>query len=168
MCTPGARSSNRSSAPSPRPSCSKNSTSTYPDRPCCYRCALSRNGGLRAHFDRCVDVHSLTGAPFGRITSRMSSLPYRLGDSGPAIAEIRGKLVQIGMLVSPTGSVSDEFDRQLDLAVRHFQQDRGLVSNGVVDTTTYRLLDEARWRLGDRLLSYVVTNPLVGDDVMAL
>lgn len=98
----------------------------------------------------------------------MSSLPYRLGDSGPAIAEIRGKLTQIGMLSDPSESGDDQFDERLDLAVRHFQQDRGLVSNGVVDLTTYRLLDEARWRLGDRLLSYVVANPQVGDDVMAL
>ena len=98
----------------------------------------------------------------------MSLLPYRLGDSGPAIAEIRGKLAQIGMPVHSSGSPSDLFDQQLELAIRHFQQDRGLVSNGVVDATTYRLLDEARWRLGDRLLSYVVTNPQVGDDVLAL
>lgn len=98
----------------------------------------------------------------------MSLLPYRLGDSGPAIAEIRGKLSQLGLLPENVDAASEEFDATLDRAVRHFQQDRGQISNGLVDATTYRLLDEARWRLGDRLLSYVVTNPLVGDDIVAL
>jgi N-acetylmuramoyl-L-alanine amidase len=37
-----------------------------------------------------------------------------------------------------------------------------------VGPQTYRRLDVARWRLGDRLLSYVVANPQAGDDVLAL
>lgn len=93
---------------------------------------------------------------------------YRLGDVGPAIAEIRAKLSQLGLLHGATTVGSDAFDPTVDRAVRYFQQDRGLMVTGVVDPTTYRVLDEARWRLGDRLLSFVVANPQTGDDVIAL
>lgn len=97
----------------------------------------------------------------------MTSLRYRLGDSGSAIAEIRSKLTQLGLLddTAPGPSV---FDVDVDSAVRQFQQERGLTATGVVDATTYHALDEARWRLGDRLLSYVPANPQAGDDVIAL
>jgi N-acetylmuramoyl-L-alanine amidase len=37
-----------------------------------------------------------------------------------------------------------------------------------VGPETYRALDEARWRLGDRLLSHAVRHPFVGDDVAEL
>lgn len=92
---------------------------------------------------------------------------YRLGDTGPAIAEIRTKLSRLGFL-DDTQPGPDTFDEDVDEAVRHFQQERGLTVDGVVDPTTYRVLDEARWRLGDRLLSYVVANPQTGDDVIDL
>lgn len=97
----------------------------------------------------------------------MTSLRYQLGDTGPAIAEIRSKLTQLGLL-DDTAPGPSSFDEDVDQAVRQFQQERGLTVTGVVDTTTYRVLDEARWRLGDRLLSYVVANPQTGDDVIAL
>ncbi|MGN6332893.1 MAG: N-acetylmuramoyl-L-alanine amidase [Motilibacteraceae bacterium] len=103
----------------------------------------------------------------------MTSTPrYRLGDRDPAVAEIRDKLVQIGLL--PTGGgatdpgAEETFDAALDRAVRAFQQERGLTVDGVVDADTYRTLDEARWRLGDRILSHTVSHQLVGDDVAAL
>lgn len=63
---------------------------------------------------------------------------------------------------------ADEYDRACDVAVRAFQQSRGLIVDGLVGAATYRALTEARWRLGDRLLSYVVTRPMVGDDVSVL
>ncbi|HEY9412175.1 MAG TPA: N-acetylmuramoyl-L-alanine amidase [Jiangellaceae bacterium] len=97
----------------------------------------------------------------------MTSHRYRLGDTGPAIAEIRTKLSQLGLL-DDTQPGPHTFDEDVDQAVRQFQQERGLIADGVVDPTTYRVLDEARWRLGDRLLSYVVANPQAGDDVISL
>ena len=96
----------------------------------------------------------------------MTPLRYRLGDSGPAVAEIRAKLAQLGLL--DDGASSDTYDDDVDRAVRQFQQERGLSADGIVGPTTYRVLDEARWRLGDRLLSYVVANPQAGDDVLGL
>lgn len=97
------------------------------------------------------------------------ALHYRLGDSGHAVAEIRVKLAQLGLLDhTDSGVPLDTFDIDVDRAVRQFQQERGLTADGVVGPVTYRVLEEARWRLGDRLLSYVVANPQSGDDVLAL
>lgn len=97
------------------------------------------------------------------------TLRYRLGDSGPAVAEIRIKLAQLGLLDhTESGVPLDTFDIDVDHAVRQFQQERGLTADGVVGPATYRVLEEARWRLGDRLLSYVVANPQSGDDVLEL
>jgi N-acetylmuramoyl-L-alanine amidase len=94
---------------------------------------------------------------------------YRLGDSGPGVAEIRLKLAQLGLLDhTESGVPLDTFDVDVDHAVRQFQQERGLTADGVVGPATYRVLEEARWRLGDRLLSYVVANPQSGDDVLTL
>ena len=36
--------------------------------------------------------------------------------------------------------------------MRHFQQQRGVNVDGIVGPQTWRLLDEARWSLGDRVL----------------
>lgn len=89
----------------------------------------------------------------------------RRGDSGPVVAEIRSKLARLALLADPG---SDRFDDAVDRAVRAFQQRRGLRVDGVVGVETYRALDEAHWRLGDRLLSFVAGHPYVGDDVAVL
>lgn len=93
------------------------------------------------------------------------TLLYRLGDRGSVVAEVRHRLAQLDLL--PAGS-ADVFDLPCDSAVRNFQQRRGLRVDGVVGFETYRALDEARWRLGDRLLRHNVSHPFVGDDVLAL
>jgi N-acetylmuramoyl-L-alanine amidase len=100
---------------------------------------------------------------------------YRRGDSGPAVAEIRAKLARLDLLrlrpdpLDPlAGTGTAAFDDDTDRAVRTFQQQRGLTVDGVVGGTTYQALDEARWRLGDRILSYLPARLLAGDDVTAL
>lgn len=95
---------------------------------------------------------------------------WKRGDTGPAIAEIRYKLGLLGLLAEPDGQAPDTavFDAAADRAVRHFQQQRALTVDGVVGPETYRHLDEARWRLGDRVLSHRVSQPFVGDDVAQL
>ncbi|HVA60832.1 MAG TPA: N-acetylmuramoyl-L-alanine amidase [Mycobacteriales bacterium] len=90
---------------------------------------------------------------------------YRRGDVGPAIAEMRAKLAALGLL--PVDG-SEAFDDDCDRAIRGFQQARGLRVDGLVGPETYRTLDEARWQLGDRVLSFSVTHPFVGDDVAEL
>jgi N-acetylmuramoyl-L-alanine amidase len=90
----------------------------------------------------------------------------RRGDNGVVVLEIRSKLSRLGMLPSSSGEGS--FDDACDRAVRDFQQRRGLQIDGLVGPETYRALDEAHWRLGDRVLSHVVARAFVGDDVAAL
>ena len=92
---------------------------------------------------------------------------YRRGDSGAVVTEIRDKLVRLGLLAAEAAP-NDVFDDATDRAIRAFQQDRGLRVDGVVGPETYRALDEAHWRLGDRLLSFTVNHPYVGDDVAML
>ena len=95
---------------------------------------------------------------------------FRVGDRGRAVAEIRSRLGLLG-LTDPDGGRypdPDTFDESLDRAVRAFQQQRGLTVDGIVGPSTYRVLEEARWRLGDRLLTHVPGNLLAGDDVLAL
>ncbi|NYI05414.1 N-acetylmuramoyl-L-alanine amidase [Allostreptomyces psammosilenae] len=109
--------------------------------------------------------------------SRSAAYHWKLGDTGPAVAEIRERLARLGHLpaVVPHTHHSSEppswvwrFDEVLDLAVRRFQQDRNLTVDGVVGPETYRHLEEARWRLGDRILAHTVGRPMVGDDVAHL
>jgi N-acetylmuramoyl-L-alanine amidase len=92
---------------------------------------------------------------------------YRRGDRGPAVLEIRHRLTLLA-LGDAHPDDPELFDDALDRAVRAFQQQRGLSVDGAVGSATYRVLDEARWRLGDRLLTYVPGNLLAGDDVVAL
>jgi N-acetylmuramoyl-L-alanine amidase len=90
--------------------------------------------------------------------------PLRLGDSGLEVAEVRSRLAQVGFALPP----GDIFDEACERAVRTLQQQRGLSADGRVGAETHRALDEARWRLGDRVLSFTVSHPLVGDDIAEL
>lgn len=94
--------------------------------------------------------------------------PLRPGDRRRAVREVRNKLRRIGLLNDDPSADPDRYDDDLERAVRHFQQSRGLVPDGIVDPTTYRVLDEARWRLGDRLLYPQPGRPMTGDDVLGL
>jgi N-acetylmuramoyl-L-alanine amidase len=89
----------------------------------------------------------------------------RRGDTGPAVAEICGTLSMLGLL--PPGPRT-EFDREVEHAVRDFQQRRGLITDGLVGPATYRALRDATYQLGARPLAYLVSQPITGDDVQAL
>ena len=89
----------------------------------------------------------------------------RLGDTGPVVAEVRDRLIRLGMLPDAAAEV---FDEDMDSAVRAFQQQQGLNVDGIVGTETFRRLEEVRWRLGDRLLSYSAGHMQIGDDALAL
>ncbi|PZM98193.1 MAG: N-acetylmuramoyl-L-alanine amidase [Actinobacteria bacterium] len=92
----------------------------------------------------------------------------RRGDRGPAVAEIRTILVSLDLLGPTDPAHLDDFDADTERAVRAFQQSRGLSVDGQVGPETWRALDAARWRLGDRALYHAVTEPLIGEDVRAL
>ncbi|MGO3325641.1 N-acetylmuramoyl-L-alanine amidase [Gordonia sp. (in: high G+C Gram-positive bacteria)] len=103
----------------------------------------------------------------------------RLGDHGSAVAEIRAILATRGLLPSaPTATPGDErspwsppeavFDAECDRAVRAFQQERGLIVDGLVGNATYTALREASYQLGSRVLLYRLSAPMTGDDVATL
>ncbi len=52
--------------------------------------------------------------------------------------------------------------------MRAFQQERGITVDGIVGPQTFRRLDEARWQLGDRVLTYIPGHLMTGDDVTEL
>ncbi|SDS87746.1 N-acetylmuramoyl-L-alanine amidase [Nocardioides scoriae] len=95
---------------------------------------------------------------------------FRPGDTGPAVAQIIALLQRIGLLDGPQDGVAgpSSYDARVELAVRAFQQQRGLSVDGVVGPLTYRRLDEARWRMGDRILTHLPGSLMAGDDVYAL
>jgi N-acetylmuramoyl-L-alanine amidase len=102
-----------------------------------------------------------------------SMQPLRLGDRGPAVADVQVSLRILGLLsedvpMDGESLESAEFDAATEHAVRHFQQVRGLSVDGRVGEETYRALSEARWSLGDRLLRYDPERPMRGDDVTSL
>lgn len=100
----------------------------------------------------------------------------RLGDQGPIVADIRATLTYLGFLPSTPRqgggeeepAATDRFDRDLDNALRAFQQSRGLSVDGVLGSDTARALEEAGHNLGDRLLYFSAAHPFIGDDVAAL
>ena len=93
---------------------------------------------------------------------------FRLGDAGEAVAGIRSLLGTLGLLEDDAVAPGSTFDGAMDRAVRAFQQQRGLTADGIVGPQTYRMLDEARWKLGDRLLTHVPGSLMSGDDVLTL
>jgi N-acetylmuramoyl-L-alanine amidase len=93
----------------------------------------------------------------------------RRGDRGPAVVEIRSTLRRFGLLGDTVpGAPHDHFDIEVEHAVRAFQQQRGLIADGIVGPATYRALLEAGWTLGDRMLAYLISAPMAGDDVVTL
>ncbi|ONI82717.1 N-acetylmuramoyl-L-alanine amidase [Saccharothrix sp. ALI-22-I] len=93
-------------------------------------------------------------------------LLLRRGDFGPDVAEVRATLTKLGLLSDP--QPSQVFDLPVEHAVRAFQQQRGLITDGVVGPATYRALRDATFRLGDRPLAFLMAQPVTGDDVSAL
>ncbi|MFW3171567.1 N-acetylmuramoyl-L-alanine amidase [Geodermatophilus sp. CPCC 206100] len=89
------------------------------------------------------------------------------------MADVHAALRSLGLLPPTAGTADGEpleevYDTATELAVRHFQQVRGLSVDGRVGEETYRALSEARWSLGDRLLHHDPVRPIRGDDVINL
>jgi len=93
----------------------------------------------------------------------------RLGDQGVAVGTVRASLAALGhLLPGDRAGVTPVFDIMVDQAVRAFQQERGLIVDGLVGAATWRSLEEAGYRLGDRTLIYRLSAPMSGDDVAEL
>ncbi|SHG19759.1 N-acetylmuramoyl-L-alanine amidase [Jatrophihabitans endophyticus] len=94
--------------------------------------------------------------------------PLRRGMTGSAVAEVRTMLATIGLLNNTESRSADSFDEATELAVRHFQQRRGISVDGRVGDETYAALTGAHWKLGDRVLAHESGHLLTGDDVTEL
>lgn len=88
----------------------------------------------------------------------------RRGDRSEQVADIQVRLRALGL------EIDDEpgfFGEATARAVLAFQQQRGVIADGVVGSGTWIELVEAGWRPGDRVL-YLAHPPYRGDDVMSL
>lgn len=96
----------------------------------------------------------------------------RVGDKDPRVAQARAALAGLGLLpMTSQDSFVDAdqvFDETLESALRAFQQSRGWVANGELTNSTLRMLQEASYSLGARVLAYHPNNVLTGDDVTSL
>ena len=92
----------------------------------------------------------------------------RRGADGIAVADVRRMLATLGLLDNTDPRVHSSYDEAAELAVRHFQQTRGMSVDGIVGPETYSALVNAHWNLGDRVLAHDPGQPLTGDDVSAL
>ena len=95
----------------------------------------------------------------------------RRGDRGQAVATVRTALASLEKLPTWDPAIDPAeivFDNDMDAAIRQFQQERGLIVDGIVGPVTVRSLTDARWTLGDRTLAYTLSAVMSGDDVTAL
>lgn len=91
---------------------------------------------------------------------------YSHGDRDPVIAVTKGHLSRLGYSVGSPDNA--EFDHVFESGLRQFQQERGIVVDGILGTETLDEIEIARFRLGDRILKYDPSRPQVGDDVAEL
>ncbi|MDO5618971.1 peptidoglycan-binding protein [Kocuria sp.] len=98
--------------------------------------------------------------------------PLKHGIKDRRVTGLRERLVRTGAaskdldprdVLDPTA-----FDDVVEGAVRAFQQNHGLVVDGVVGPETERRLNEAQYTFGDRRLYWDQDEPLRGDDVERL
>lgn len=90
---------------------------------------------------------------------------YRRGDEGEPVRDIQSRLAALSF--DSGDDESGTFGEATQLAVRRFQESRGLPADGIVGPDTWRSLVAAGYTLGDRLLYHRV--PMMrGDDVAEL
>src|ERR671935_27116 len=90
----------------------------------------------------------------------------RPGDVGEPVRDVQHRLIALGHRIDPT-ELDGSFGPTTQAAIRAFQQQRGLPTDGLVGTATWGELVEAGWRLGDRTL-YLRSPYFRGDDVRDL
>ena len=91
-----------------------------------------------------------------------------MGPPDPPSSTLRLQLIDLGLLDPDAPGGADEFDEDVDQAVRRLQQSRGLIVDGIVGPSTMESLQEAGQKLGKRWLYRSVSHPFTGDDVHEL
>jgi N-acetylmuramoyl-L-alanine amidase len=93
--------------------------------------------------------------------------PIRRGHVGKSVRDVQSRLSALGLVVDPAELQKHRFGESTEGAVRAFQQERGLLVDGVVGVNTWEELVEAGYALGDRAL-YLRSPYFRGDDVRSL
>ncbi len=98
----------------------------------------------------------------------MSAVLLSRGDVGPEVTEVRHRLYRLGLIAECSVEAQEIFDDELMRALMLFQQSRGLNVDGIVGPQTRHRLEEARWKIGDRVLNFVPRKMIHGEDVAQL
>jgi N-acetylmuramoyl-L-alanine amidase len=88
----------------------------------------------------------------------------RSGDRSAEVEDVQVRMRALGFDLADEHGV---FGPVTERALRTFQQQRGLLVDGIVGTQTWNELVGASWRLGDRVL-YLKAPPMRGDDISLL
>ena len=91
----------------------------------------------------------------------------RRGHRGWAVRDLQSRLTALGHVVDPGELEGHRFGESTERAVRAFQQERGLLVDGLVGTDTWEELVEAGYAPGDRAL-YLRSPYFRGEDVRVL
>src|SRR5256884_8360042 len=95
----------------------------------------------------------------------MTAAALQWGKTGDAVRDLQRRLAAIGL--ASTSADPGEFGTATEASVRAFQQQRGLVVDGLCGPQTWGTLVESGFSLGDRTL-YFRQPMLRGDDVTEL
>jgi N-acetylmuramoyl-L-alanine amidase len=95
----------------------------------------------------------------------MTAAALQRGETGEAVRDLQRRLAALGL--DSTSDEPGEFGPATEAAVRAFQQQRGLVVDGLCGPQTWATLVESGFSLGDRTL-YFRQPMLRGDDVTEL
>ncbi|HEX2258111.1 MAG TPA: peptidoglycan-binding domain-containing protein, partial [Actinomycetota bacterium] len=90
----------------------------------------------------------------------------RRGQRSLAVADLQARLEKLGFQIA-VAERGGTFGPSTEIALKEFQQRRGLDVDGIAGEATWRSLVESSWALGDRLLR-LSQPPLRGDDVREL
>jgi N-acetylmuramoyl-L-alanine amidase len=93
--------------------------------------------------------------------------PIASGHRGLRVRDVQARLVALGFHIEAPELDGHHFGPSTEAAVRGFQQERGLLVDGLVGPVSWEVLVEAGFGLGDRLLYHRHPNAR-GDDVRAL
>jgi N-acetylmuramoyl-L-alanine amidase len=89
------------------------------------------------------------------------------GHRGERVRDVQTRLLALGFHIDAQELAGHAFGGSTEAAVRGFQQERGLLVDGVIGPESWEELVEAGYSLGDRLL-YLRHPSVRGDDVRAL
>ena len=82
----------------------------------------------------------------------MTAATFERGETGEAVRDLQRRLAALGLDTSP--DEPGEFGLATEGAVRAFQQQRGLVVDGLCGPQTWAALVESGFSLGDRTLYF--------------